>query len=136
MHSRILELRKELGLTQTEFGKMIGLSRDGIASYERGLAKPTGTALKCMVLAFGVTQHWLETGEEPKYSPREADAAYPPLICAALKAYRNLPDAQRAAFDSFLEGIVAEYNAEIDDSESAINSAEENADVSEGAHQA
>lgn len=63
MNNRIAEVRKHFGLTQAEFGAKIGLSRDGVASYERGNAKPTGVALQCIVSVFHVNKHWLETGE-------------------------------------------------------------------------
>lgn len=62
MNERIIELRKALKLTQTAFGEKIGLSRDGIASYERGNAKPTGTALQCIIATWNVNREWLETG--------------------------------------------------------------------------
>lgn len=63
MNNRIAEVRKHFGLTQAEFGAKIGLSRDGVASYERGNAKPTGVALQCIASVFHVNRYWLETGE-------------------------------------------------------------------------
>lgn len=63
MIERLLELRKALNLTQTQFGEKIGLTRAAIAAYERGIAKPTGSALKCMEVIFNVNMNWLETGE-------------------------------------------------------------------------
>lgn len=73
MHKRILELRKALDLTQSEFGAKIGLSRDGIASYERGTAKPTGTAIQAIIYTFNVSREWLETGEGDMFNASSAD---------------------------------------------------------------
>ena len=68
MRERLVELRKTLKLSQTEFGARIGLSRDGIASYERGLAKPTGTAITAIINVYNVNREWLETGEGEMFS--------------------------------------------------------------------
>lgn len=73
MNKRILELRKALDLTQSEFGAKIGLSRDGIASYERGTAKPTGTAIQAIIYTFNVSREWLETGEGDMFNASSAD---------------------------------------------------------------
>ena len=73
MNKRILELRKALDLTQSEFGAKIGLSRDGIASYERGTAKPTGTAIQAIIYTFNVSREWLETGEGDMFNVSSAD---------------------------------------------------------------
>ena len=73
MKTRLLELRKSLKLTQTEFGSKIGLSRDAVASYERGVANPTGSAIQCIVLAYNVSREWLETGEGEMFNISPVD---------------------------------------------------------------
>ena len=70
MKSRLVELRNKLNLTQTEFGEKIGLTRNAIAAYERGIANPTGTAIIAIVKVFHVNRTWLETGD---LYGREAD---------------------------------------------------------------
>ena len=45
METRVKEVRKHLGMTQTEFGDALGVSRDVINSYERGRVTPTQTFL-------------------------------------------------------------------------------------------
>lgn len=37
---KLKEVRKELGLTQKEFGDMLGISSNSIARYERGEMEP------------------------------------------------------------------------------------------------
>ena len=62
MGNRIKELRKALGLTQQEFADRIGVKRGAIANYEIGRnASDTAVALICR--EFGVSEHWLRTGE-------------------------------------------------------------------------
>jgi transcriptional regulator with XRE-family HTH domain len=40
LHSNIKYLRNYVNLTQAEFGKLFGLTRANIDSYERGIGKP------------------------------------------------------------------------------------------------
>lgn len=62
MGNRIKELRQVLGLTQQEFADRIGVKRGAIANYEIGRnASDTAVALICR--EFGVSEHWLRTGE-------------------------------------------------------------------------
>lgn len=62
MGNRIKELRQALSLTQQEFADRIGVKRGAIANYEIGRnASDTAVALICR--EFGVSEHWLRTGE-------------------------------------------------------------------------
>ena len=62
MGNRIKQLRQALGLTQQEFADRIGVKRGAIANYEIGRnASDTAVALICR--EFGVSEHWLRTGE-------------------------------------------------------------------------
>ena len=45
MNNRIKELRKSLGLNQTEFGERIGVKQGSIASYESGARTPLDTVI-------------------------------------------------------------------------------------------
>ena len=61
MNERLKQLRKHLNLTQTEFGKHIGMSRDAIAGYERGVnvSEPT---IRLICKEFDVNYNWLVNG--------------------------------------------------------------------------
>ena len=62
MGNRIKELRQALGLTQQEFADRIGVKRGAIANDEIGRnASDTAVALICR--EFGVSEHWLRTGD-------------------------------------------------------------------------
>jgi transcriptional regulator with XRE-family HTH domain len=74
METRVKEVRKHLGMTQTEFGDALGVSRDVINSYERGRVTPTQTFLDLLCMKYGVDSIWMETGEgEMFHKPSEAE---------------------------------------------------------------
>ena len=74
METRVKEVRKHHGMTQTEFGDALGVSRDVINSYERGRVTPTQTFLDLLCMKYGVDPIWMETGEgEMFHKPSEAE---------------------------------------------------------------
>ena len=74
IETRVKEVRKHLGMTQTEFGEALGVSRDVINSYERGRVTPTQTFLDLLCMKYGVDPIWMETGEgEMFHKPSEAE---------------------------------------------------------------
>ena len=74
METRVKEVRKHLGMTQTEFGDALGVSRDVVNSYERGRVTPTQTFLDLLCMKYGVDPIWMETGEgEMFHKPSEAE---------------------------------------------------------------
>ncbi len=60
---RIKYLRKELKLTQEEFGEQIGIKGNTVTGYERGTRKPSDSIINYICLVFNVNQTWLRTGE-------------------------------------------------------------------------
>lgn len=67
MNERIASLRKEMGLTQKQFGERIGVQRGTVANYERGRNIPNETVLLMICREFGVRREWLESGEGEKF---------------------------------------------------------------------
>ena len=63
MKERIAVLRKNLGLTQKQFGEQIGVQRGTIANYELGRNIPTETVRLMICRVYGIRREWLETGE-------------------------------------------------------------------------
>ena len=62
MNERIRDLRKILGMNQTEFGNKIGLSQRAIASIEQG-SNITERNFNAICKAFSVNPQWLRDGE-------------------------------------------------------------------------
>ena len=71
MHERIRKLRKEhLDMSQTEFGKRLGVSRSVINNIELDLlARPDQklSLIKLMCNEFGVSEEWLLNGNGPMF---------------------------------------------------------------------
>lgn len=62
MKSRIKELRKSLGLNQTEFGQKLGLTTSAISGYEIGTRAPSDAIIKSICREFGISEAWLRDG--------------------------------------------------------------------------
>lgn len=69
MMNRIKALRKELGLSQEEFGNRLGLTRGAITNLEYGKteAKPLFIDLVCKT--YGVRRDWLLNGDGKMFEP-------------------------------------------------------------------
>lgn len=72
---RIKEVRKFYKLSQTDFGKRLGASRDVINNIENGRNAPNDTILKLISKEFNVNPEWLETGEGDMTLRPEEDLA-------------------------------------------------------------
>lgn len=62
MKDRIRKLRKELGLSQSEFGDRIGIKQGSIAGYESGARTPLDTVITSICREYNVNEEWLKTG--------------------------------------------------------------------------
>lgn len=67
---RLKEIRKDLNLTQTEFGDAIGVKKSMVAQAETGRAKMSERVLKYACNYYGVNYEWLTTGTGEKYKPK------------------------------------------------------------------
>ena len=72
LNERIKKVRKFLGLTQQEFGEKLGKSWKTINRWEAGEWEAPEIALKLIAQIFGVSYHWLKTGEGEMFEkPKE-----------------------------------------------------------------
>jgi transcriptional regulator with XRE-family HTH domain len=60
--ARLLSLRKQKNLSQTELGKIVGVHYSHIGRYERGISRPAADTLKRMADALGVSGDYLIEG--------------------------------------------------------------------------
>ncbi|HAT4161944.1 helix-turn-helix domain-containing protein [Clostridium perfringens] len=63
MKERLLALRKELKLTQSEFAKKIQISRSHLSGLENGTRNFTERVISDICREFDVNRNWLENGE-------------------------------------------------------------------------
>ena len=63
INERIKQIRKESGLTQSQFAEQIGLRQNSIALLESGKRMPSDQTILSICREFRVQQEWLRTGE-------------------------------------------------------------------------
>ena len=63
IEQRIKEVRKHLGMNQTDFGESLSVTRNMVNSYEHGRVDAPQTFITLLCMKYGVDQTWLETGE-------------------------------------------------------------------------
>lgn len=61
--NRISTVIKSSGLTKTAFSKKIGLSQPFVSQLASGDASPSDRTIVDICREFGVSEHWLRTGE-------------------------------------------------------------------------
>lgn len=62
MYERIRQIRKQLNMSQREFGESLGVSRDVMANIENNRVQPSETFILLMCCIYNVNPRWLETG--------------------------------------------------------------------------
>lgn len=62
MNERIIELRKSLNLSQTDFGKQIGISKSSISDIEIGRISISERTIISICSKFNVNEEWLKSG--------------------------------------------------------------------------
>lgn len=60
---RIKEVRKTVGLTQSEFGEKIGIKGNTVTNYEADRREPQEVTLKAICDKFGIRYKWLKYGD-------------------------------------------------------------------------
>lgn len=121
MNSRVKEIRKNAGLSQSDFGIQIGVSRDAIANIECGRVEMKDLIVKSICREFNVNEEWLRTGTGEPYVKLEtndivAKAAamlgrHDPLFEAIIEVYSRLDDVDKAVLMRTAEDLVNTYNA-------------------------
>ena len=122
MQNRIKEIRKSLGLNQTEFGARLGVASSTIAGYENGYRDVSNAIISSICREFGVNETWLRTGygEMRKPMDRQAELArlvkdrlmdrpesfQSALITTLLRFESDGPE--MAALRKILDGLIAE----------------------------
>ncbi len=81
IYERIKILRKEhLNLTQTEFGKHIGVSRDVVKNMELNLVDVKEHFIKLICTEFNVNENWLRYGQDNMFDELSEDEEMMALI--------------------------------------------------------
>ena len=67
MKNRIKAVRQNTGLTQQEFARRIGVSRNTIATYETSERTPIDAIVRSLCHEFNISETWLRTGQGDMY---------------------------------------------------------------------
>ena len=70
-NERIKLLRKELGLTQNEFGEKIGLKKSAISQIENGSTSSNPRIVQLICTVFNISEKWLTEGKGDMYTSNE-----------------------------------------------------------------
>lgn len=115
MNERIAELRKALKLSQTAFGKQIGLTASGVSNIEVGVREVQERHIKLIVSAFpDVSEEWLRNGDDDMFKSSSSEAerlvkkySFPDIVGKLLKVYEGLNNNQQEAVLEYAQRFVA-----------------------------
>ena len=126
MKDRIRQLRKELGISQVDFGNKIGVKQGSIAGYETGARIPLDAVINSICREFNVNEEWLRDGVGEMFKKRlpteevaeyvedllEYDGVGNPfydMIIEMMKSYKEMDEKSKITirnyFDSVKKGI-------------------------------
>lgn len=100
MECRIKEVRKSLKLSQTDFGKRLGVSRDVINNIENKRVAPSESLVKLIAAEFHVSETWLRTGEGDMRTVSDEDASLASLFSTVLS--EDCPPDRRRTIKSIM----------------------------------
>ena len=116
MNERIKQIRKAVGLNQTEFGKKISVSQGAVAAYESGSRTPIDAVVRSICNTFSVNETWLRTGQGEMFNTAKVDDAFSRLADQyeldyigqeILRTYLQMDNASRAALTRFAMALTA-----------------------------
>ena len=119
MNARIKEVRQLSGLTQAQFADRLNISRNYIALMEIGDRVPSDRTIADICREFGISEHWLRTGEgEMQIQVSEDDeltqifmeigASDDELAKAAICMYWHLSEKEKAVIHKMADNLLAE----------------------------
>ena len=128
MNERIKQIRRELGLTQTEFAERIGLKQNSIALIESGKRNISDQAVLSICREYGVNEEWLRTGTGEKMTPDASDELEALVKKydlsnadqVLIEKYVNLKAGSRETIINFITDVVAALDGGADPNSKAF----------------
>ena len=128
MNERIKQIRRELGLTQTEFAERIGLKQNSIALIESGKRNISDQAVLSICREYGVNEEWLRTGTGEKMTPDASDELEALVKTydlsnadqVLIEKYVNLKAGSRETIINFITDVVAALDGVADPNSKAF----------------
>lgn len=100
--SRIKEKREELGITQTELAKIVGVSKGSIGNYESGVSAPNEKILFKLFKALKCDANFLYQDDMKAFS-KENEFSVSSNEKAMIKKYRSLDTYGKELIDKALD---------------------------------
>ena len=121
---RLISLRKEKGLSQEKFGRLINLSGTQIGCYEKGLRNITDRAIDDICRVFGVNEEWLRFGTGDLYMEEKEEKEVDTLtdvLAASVKGdniklkelilkLNELDDSYLDALEIIIDGLINKHD--------------------------
>ena len=132
INQRIRNLRKELGLSQKDFGLKIGLGQAAVSRLEQPNVVVIEQNIRLICETFGINEAWLRTGEGEREAVSAASDPFLPLRKKhqlsfieeqVLRIYFKLDETAREAVCQYVQSV-AEAIAESPPSEEPPRAAE------------
>jgi len=119
LSDRLRKVRKDLGLSQLDFAKSIGLKQGSYSGLETGAKKALSNAVKeLLVLQYGVSIDWLESGEGNMYMSGKSDLlSSPPPVYGLEPSAKDKRIAELEELVSIQRELLEFYKAKIKDGE-------------------
>lgn len=122
INERIAACIKDSGLTKTAFAKRINLSQPFVSQLTSGASAPSDRTITDICREFNISETWLRTGEGQMHIQLSEDSEFVQIMAeiqvsdddfikAALKAYWELSDNEKAAIRKLIDGIQKRENA-------------------------
>lgn len=84
MNERIKQLRKELHLSQSDFGARVGVKGNTIGNYELCLRNPSDAVIFSICREFNVSEEWLRNGTGDMFNNMSMDEELAYIVGQAL----------------------------------------------------
>lgn len=115
INDRIKEIRKELKMTQVDFGKRICISQGQLTSIENGKRNVTDRTIKMICTEFNVSEQWLRTGAGDRRIQPDVNSIdalvmqydFPDIVRKLLETYEQLDREERAVMTAFTRKFLA-----------------------------
>lgn len=104
IQERVKALRKHFDLSQAEFGKQLGVSRDVISNLEYGRVAVSDLIINMICAKFGVNEQWLRTGEGEMFPPMTTDMKVAKLFGGIMK--EDLSEFKQELLETYANFIV------------------------------
>lgn len=123
MNERIKELRKAMGKSQEEFGKILGITKSGVSDIESGRRNVTEQHI-IMLKRENINEEWLRNGNGEMFIPETKDEQISHMLSDVLKcedsdfkkrliiALSKLDDAGWEALEKFIDSIAIQNQEE------------------------